>query len=827
MTALTSLSIAVNSFSGPIPKELGNLKELTMLAFGSNNFSGTLPPELGNLVKLKELYMNSCRFSGEIPSTFAKLINMQILWASDTAFSGKIPAFIGNWTKLTVLRLQGNSFEGPIPTSFSQLTSLNDLRISDISNVSSSLDFIRNLKNLAELVLWNALINGSIPSDIGEYQSIVTMNLGFNNLTGQLPSSLFNMSSLTYLFLGNNSLSGPLPSQKSNRLQTIDLSYNYLSGSLPQWVSTISQLNLVVNNFTFGSSNITLSGLNCLQRNFPCNTPRYTNFSIKCGGPQMRGIDGILYEADQDLALGLAKFYVTSTQNWAVSNVGLFATRNNPSFVETTLTEVTGTDVTPALFQTSRVSPGSLRYYGLGLQNGPYTVTLQFAETVFASRANQTWESLGRRVFDIYIQGNLIRKDFDISKEAGGVNRAIKRPFKVNVTENYLDIHLFWAGKGTCCIPEEDFTPTVSGLPPTTPGKKSRTGLIVGIAVPVGVVSLLLLFAVLYMRRKKSEKDDDEDLLGLGPRPNTFSYAELRAATEDFNPSNKLGEGGYGPVYKGTLSDGRSLDQALFGRNDLHLDWPTRFNILLGTARGLAYLHEESRPRIVHRDVKASNILLDAELSPKISDFGLAKLYDDEKTHISTRVAGTIGYLAPEYAMRGHLTEKADVFGFGVVALEILSGRPNSDNNLDPEKIYLLEWAWTLHEKDQSLGLVDPRLTEFDENDATRLIKAALLCTQASPMMRPSMSRVVAMLSGDIEASTVMSKPSYLTDWNFKDVTTSSFLVDDDTSSTERNVVLNHQPEGSTTTASPGIDPAPSPVNVTGSMLTGIIGEGR
>ncbi|KAI5332179.1 hypothetical protein L3X38_022308 [Prunus dulcis] len=853
MSALMKLSIAQNSFSGPIPKELGNLKELTMLSFGSNNFSGTLPPELCNLVKLEELYIESCGLSGEIPSTFAKLINMRILQASDIAFSGKIPAFIGNWTKLTNLRFQGNSFEGPIPTSFSQLTSLNDLRISDISNVSSSLDFIRNLKNLDVLVLRNALINGSIPSDIGEYQNLTIMNLGFNNLTGQLPSSLFNMSSLQYLFLGNNSLSGPLPTQKSDLLQTIDLSYNYLSGSFPAWVTPLLQLNLVVNNFTIDSSNMTLPGLHCLQRNFQCNrnTPLYTNFSIKCGGPQMRGNDGILYEAE-DSALGPATFNVANAQKWAVSNVGLVYDRQVQSFVKTTDKQVSGTDVTPKLFQTSRQSPGSLRYYGLGLQNGPYTVTLQFAETVFVSRTTQTWQSLGRRVFDIYIQGNLIRKDFDISKEAGGVNRAVARPFKVNVTENYLDIHLFRAGKGTCCIPEQgDYGPLISAVhatsdfTPTTPGKKRRTGLIVGIAVPVGVVILLLLFSVIYMRRKTSEKDDDEDLLGLGPRLNTFSFAELRAATEDFNPSNKLGEGGYGPVYKGTLSDGRvvamkqlsvashqgksqfvteiatissvqhrnlvklygcciegtqrilvyeylenkSLDQALFGRNDLHLDWPTRFNILLGTARGLAYLHEESRPRIVHRDVKASNILLDAELSPKISDFGLAKLYDDKKTHISTRVAGTIGYLAPEYAMRGHLTEKADVFGFGVVALEIISGRPNSDNNLDPEKIYLLEWAWTLHENDQSLGLVDPRLTEFDENDATRLIKAALLCTQASPMMRPSMSRVVAILSGDIEASTVMSKPSYLTDWDFKDVTTCSFLVDDDTSSTESVVV--------------------------------------
>ncbi|CAN6683954.1 unnamed protein product [Malus baccata var. baccata] len=628
------------------------------------------------------------------------------------------------------------------------------------------------------------------------------------------------------------------------------------------------------------------------------------NFSINCGGPQMMGRDGILYETE-DSALGPATFIVTSTEKWGVSNAGLFPENSeNPLFTRNTLAQVTGTDVTPKLFQTSRMSPGSLRYYGMGLENGLYTVTLHFAETVYESRTSQTWQSLGRRVFDIYIQGTRRTKDFDISKEAGGVNQAVVRKFNVSVSENYLEIHLFWAGKGTCCMPDysdygpliaavhvaSDFTPTVSGLPPTTRGKKSKTGLIVGIAVPVGVVSLLLIFAILYMRRKKSEKEDDEDILGLGPRPYTFSYAELRAATEDFNPSNKLGEGGYGPVYKGTLSDGRvvavkqlsisshqgksqfvteiatisavqhrnlvksygcciegshrilvyeylenkSLDQALFGTSNLHLDWPTRFNILLGTARGLAYLHEESRPRIVHRDVKASNILLDANLSPKISDFGLAKLYDDEKTHISTRVAGTIGYLAPEYALFGHLTEKADVFGFGVVVFEILSGRPNSYNNLDPEKIYLLEWVWTLHENNQTLGLMDPRLTEFDETEATRLIRAALLCTQGSPMARPSMSRVVAMLSGDIDIGTVMSKPSYLTDYNFKDVTTFStgrFLVEDDSPSTaskHSNVRLNYRPEGSNASGAntPGVDPAPFPINVTQSLLAGITGDG-
>ncbi|KAM1688643.1 hypothetical protein FF2_035892 [Malus domestica] len=416
MSALTELTISINSFYGPIPKELGNLTELTVLDIGSNNFSRTLPPKLGNLVKLENLNLDSCGHGGEIPSTFANLTNMQAFSASDNPFSGKIPDFIGSWTNLTSLEFQGNSFEGPIPTSFSQLTSLKYLYISDIYDGSSSLDFIKNMKNLLNCKkLRNALITGTIPSDIGEYQSLETLDLSFNNLTGQLPSSLFTMSSLTYLFLGNNSLSGPLQSQKSDQLQTMQrLVLQFLSGSFPQWVTTmwvapIPQLNVLVNNFTFNSSNITLPGLNCLQRNFPCNrnTPR-SSFSINCGGQQMTGSDGILYESD-DSELGLTSFRVTSTENWAVSNAGSISydtsfSDDTPS-LNKTLAQVTGTDVTPVLFQTSRMSTGSLRYYGLGLENGLYTVTLHFAETAYESRTSQTRQSLGRRVFDIYIQG--------------------------------------------------------------------------------------------------------------------------------------------------------------------------------------------------------------------------------------------------------------------------------------------------------------------------------------------------------------------------------------------------------------------------------------
>ncbi|KAK7850401.1 putative lrr receptor-like serine/threonine-protein kinase [Quercus suber] len=587
------------------------------------------------------------------------------------------------------------------------------------------------------------------------------------------------------------------------------------------------------------------SGLSCLQRGFPCNrgTGRYSEFAIKCGGPQITSSNGIKYERDNE-TLGPATYYVFDTDRWAVSNVGYFSGTNSPTYTSSSSSQFTNT-LDSELFQTARLSASSLRYYGLGLENGNYTVSLQFAEIAFVN--SQSWKSLGRRIFDIYIQGNLVLKDFDIQKDAGGASFvAVQKEYKnVQVSENYLEIHLFWAGKGTCCVPAQgtygpsisaisatpEFTPTVSNIPPSTSSNKNRTGLIVGVVVGVGVLSFLAVFLVFYiLRRRKPPTNDDEgkpkimlhihdscqtsfSFLNIIEKWNSFLYVMLWysllmtsegtlndgrvIAVKQLSVTSHQGKNQflteiatisavqhrnlvklYGCCIEGDKRllvyeylENKSLDQALFGKRTLNLDWSTRFDICLGVARGLAYLHEESRLRIVHRDVKASNILLDSDLIPKISDFGLAKLYDDKKTHISTRVAGTIGYLAPEYAMRGHLTEKADVFAFGVVALELVSGRPNSDSSLEEEKIYLLEWAWQLHENNREVDLADSKLSEFNEEEVKQLIGVSLLCTQASPTLRPSMSRVVAMLSGDIEVSTVTSRPGYLTDWKYDDIT--------------------------------------------------------
>ncbi|XP_015693222.1 probable LRR receptor-like serine/threonine-protein kinase At1g56140 [Oryza brachyantha] len=841
-TAMQYLNLAFNPLSGPLPKEIGNLTNLLSLGISFNNFTGRLPEEMGNLVKLQQLYIDSSGFSGPFPSTFSKLQNLKILRAQDNDFTGKIPDNFGSMSSLEDMAFQGNSFEGPIPASLSNLTKLTNLRLGDIVNGSSSLAFVSNLTSLSNLILRNCRISGNLGLiNFSKFEKLTYLDLSFNNMTGQIPLSIVNLRNLEFLFLGDNNLTGSLPDVISSSLKTLDFSYNQLTGGFPSWVNQNNlQLNLVANNFVLVGTNISTlpSGLSCLQRDTPCfrGSPEYYSFAVDCGSNRSTiASDNTIYEADP-MNLGTASYYVTDQTRWGVSSVGNFFQATNAMDRIYSSQHFQNT-IDSKLFETARMSASSLRYYGLGLENGNYTVLLQFAE--FSYPDSPTWLSLGRRVFDIYVQGALKEKNFDIRKTAGGKSFiAINRSYTATVSKNFLEIHLFWAGKGTCCLPTQGhYGPTISALSVTpnftptvrngVPRKRSKAGAIVGVVIGASILGLAALFGIfLLVKKRRAIAQERKELYNLVGRPDVFSSTELKLATNNFSPQNILGEGGYGPVYKGELPDGRvvavkqlsesshqgksqfvtevatisavqhrnlvklhgccidskspllvyeylengSLDRALFRDTGLNLDWPTRFEIILGIARGLTYLHEESSVRIVHRDIKASNVLLDTDLNPKISDFGLAKLYDEKKTHISTAIAGTLGYLAPEYAMRGRLTEKADVFAFGVVALETVAGRSNTDNSLDETKVYLFGWAWDLYEKEQALGIVDPRMKEFRRDEALRVILVALMCTQGSPHQRPAMSKVVAMLTGDVEvADEMIVKPSYVTAWVHRD----------------------------------------------------------
>ncbi|XP_058209746.1 probable leucine-rich repeat receptor-like serine/threonine-protein kinase At3g14840 isoform X1 [Rhododendron vialii] len=800
---LINISLLGNRLTGPIPMEFGNIGTLATLSLEFNQLSGPIPPKLGSLPLLWKLHLTSNNFTEELPKELAKLSTLKDFRIGSNYFTGKIPDFIQNWINLTRLDIQGSGLDGPIPPGIHLLTKLSDLRISDLNGSQPSFPSV-NLTSLKTLILRSCNISGPLPKYLGTMTNLKLLDLSFNNLSGEIPSNFIDLSKIDNMYLTGNLLNGSvLPWMLATR-KYIDLSYNNFSFETSQ-VCPQGNTNL------FGSSSKgNFSGnAPCLSlRDFPCNK-NWSSFHINCGGQKVSLNGNMTYEDDEDQG-GPANSNYRSTTNWAFSSTGNFMedNRTKKSFTLTNSSILSMKN--SELYKDARISPISLTYYGFCLVNGNYTVNLHFAEIMFND--GKTFSSLGRRIFDIYIQGKRVQKDFNIVDEAGGIGKEVIKNYTANVTNGTLEIRLYWAGKGTTGLPVRGvYGPLISAISVDNPGsghtKGISAGAVVGIVAATAFVIILLL-GILWWRGFLIRKDTmDQDLMGLDLQTGSFTLRQIKAATNNFDEANKIGEGGFGSVFKGLLLDGtviavkqlsskskqgnrefvneigmisalqhphlvklygcciegnqlllvyeymenNSLARALFGPKEcqLQLDWPTRYKICIGIARGLAYLHEESRLKIVHRDIKATNVLLDKNLNPKISDFGLAKLDEEDDTHISTRIAGTYGYMAPEYAMRGYLTDKADVYSFGIVALEIVSGRSNTSYRTKEYCLYLLDWALVLKQKGNMMELVDPKLgSDFNKIEVTGMINVALMCTNVSPAVRPAMSSVVSMLEG-------------------------------------------------------------------------------
>ncbi|CAI0415126.1 unnamed protein product [Linum tenue] len=509
LSKMQYLSLGINNLTGTLPPELGNLTKLISLSFSSNNFNGPLPPQLGNLTSLQQLYIDSSGLSGPIPQELANLKSLQNLWASDNQFTGKFPEFIGTFTELRDLRLQGTSLEGPIPSSLRNLDKLDSLRIGDLGGADSSLDFLGNQTSLSILILRNSRISGQIPDEIGTFLKLQLLDLSFNKLTGNIPSSFQNFPLLRYMYLGNNGLSGEIPANIiSSNLVSLDVSFNPLFGKLPLNFARVGlSMNLV--GTSIDSNNLLdsqASGLlQCVRQDSECSNSNVTaSFAIKCGGSSQTSASGIEYDDESEI-LGAASLYTSSNNEWAVSNAGNFISNpNGPVYTARTESQIIGT-LDSELYKTARVSASSLRYYGLGMENGKYTVELHFAEIEMGDP--YSWRGLGRRMFDVYIQGDRVLRDFNVQAEAGGSKRALVKTFEASVNNTVMDVHFFWAGKGTCCIPYQGtYGPQVSAIRVSQAsdgfgsGKrdKKRAGKIAGVAVGCAAAAVIMT-SVFYL----------------------------------------------------------------------------------------------------------------------------------------------------------------------------------------------------------------------------------------------------------------------------------------------------------------------------------------
>ncbi|CAL8166009.1 unnamed protein product [Prunus armeniaca] len=782
LSKLNILILAGCGFSGNIPDALGNLGELTFLALNTNNFTGKIPPSLGKLSKLfwldladnqltgtlpistpvtsgldkllkaKHFHFNKNQLSGTIPPRLfsPEMILIHILFDGNQ-FTGEIPSTIALVQTLEVLRLDRNALTGNVPSNISDLTNVNELNLAH-NNLSGPLPDLTGMSSLNYVDLSNNSFDPSeAPPWFSNLPSITTIVLEFGALEGTVPEKMFSITSLQQVKLKNNTFNDTLNlgDSISPQLQLVDLQNNQIP-KITLGYEYKHTLILVGNPVcTSGTSSNSFCQLpqqdtetyttssNCARITCPDNQ-KLSPQSCQCAYP----FEGTLY------------FRAPSFRE--LSNVNTFHS------LEISLWDKLG------------LTPGSV-----SLENPFFDINdyLQIHLALFPPTGTY------------FNRSEIIRIGFDLS------NQTYKPPPEFGPYYFIPAPYTFPGGNKSSMS-----TGVIIGI------SVSCVVLVLGLVV-VGIYAIrqkkraerAIGLSRPFASWAPSGKDSGGAPQLKGAR--WFSYDELKKCTNNFSDSNEIGFGGYGKVYRGMLSDGQvvaikraqqgsmqgglefkteiellsrvhhknvvgllgfcfeqgeqmlvyefmpngTLRESLSGRSGIHLDWKRRLRITLGSARGLAYLHELANPPIIHRDVKSTNILLDEHLTAKVADFGLSKLVADSgKGHVSTQVKGTLGYLDPEYYMTQQLTEKSDVYSFGVVMLELITAR----QPIEKGKYIVREVRLMMDKNDEEHYGLRELMDRSIRNSGTligfgRFLELALQCVEESAADRPTMSELV------------------------------------------------------------------------------------
>lgn len=784
---LNILILAGCSFSGDIPDELGNLAELSFLALNSNNFTGKIPPSLGKLSKLywldladnqltghlpiststtpgldlllkaKHFHFNKNQLSGIIPAKLfsSEMVLIHILFDGNQ-FSGSIPSTLALVQTLEVLRLDRNALTGNVPSNLNNLTNINELNLAR-NNLTGPLPNLSQMNSLNYVDLSNNLFDPSeAPIWFSTLKSLTTLVMEYGSLQGPVPQKLFSFPQIQQVKLRSNAFNDTLNIGEniSPQLQLVDLQNNQIS-SVTLSSSYTNTLILIGNPVCTTA----LSNTNYCQLQQQPTKP-YSTSLANCGS-KLCPLDQKLSPQSCECAYPYeGTLYFRGPFFRELSNVNMFHSLEMSLWVKLGLT------------------PGSVSLQNPFFNNDDY---LQVQLALFPPTGKYFNRSEIQRIgFDLSNQTYKPPPEF-------GPYYFIASPYAFPATHGGTSVSTgVIAGIAVGCA---ILVLGLMGVGTYAIQQKKRAEKAIGLSKP-------------FASWAPSGKDSGGAPQLKGAR--WFSYDELKKCTNNFSESNEIGSGGYGKVYRGILSDGQvvaikraqhgsmqgglefkneiemlsrvhhknlvglvgfcfeqgeqmlvyefmpngALRESLSGRSGIHLDWKRRLRIALGSARGLAYLHELANPPIIHRDVKSTNILLDENLTAKVADFGLSKLVSDSsKGHVSTQVKGTLGYLDPEYYMTQQLTEKSDVYSFGVVMLELVTAK----QPIEKGKYIVREVRMVMDKYDEEhYGLRDmidsSIINTANLSGFGRFLELAMQCVEDSAADRPTMSEVVKTL---------------------------------------------------------------------------------
>ncbi|CAO2208966.1 unnamed protein product [Urochloa humidicola] len=776
LTKLNILYLTYNNLSGPIPHEIGLLPNISSLALYANQLSGPIPPSLGNLTMLKLLILNENQFVGSIPAEFGALANLHTLSLSSNKISGYIPATFTNLTSIRGLYLFSNKLSGPFPREFANLSYLTDIYLgnnslsgelpSDVCKggnlrrfhvsdnmftgpIPRSLETCRSLEMLA---LSSNKMTGDI-SCFGPYPRLLKAMLARNNFSGYLSKTWALNINLTIFSMEENMIAGSLPPELSNlaKLESVTIHANNLTGSIPAEFSSIANLYL----------------LNLSQNKLSGNIP-----------PEFGQLKNLQY---LDISANKMSGSIPQELGSCTKLVSLRINDNNLSgHLPTTIGSLGGLQM--LLDVSNNKLTGKLP---AELRNLVMLEVLNLSHNQFSGNIPS---SIGSMV-------SLLTLDVSYNDLEGRLPTG--RLFQ-NASAKW-----FLHNKDLCG--NISGMPACSSTPIKEYHKARIHHLALVASIPVCIIIILSIVALVMILRKRKIQQitavtDAKDVLSVWNFDGKLVFEDITRATDNFSDRYIIGSGGFGIVYKAQLQGGRLVavkklrpteegirDEKrflseievltkirhrsivkLYGfcshprfkflvydyieRGTLHvilenedfakgLDWQKRVAIARDVAQAIYYLHHECNPPIIHRDITSNNILLDATFKAYVSDFGIARMLKPDSSNWS-ELAGTYGYIAPEFSYTSVVTTKCDVYSFGVVAMEIVMGRyPRELQSIDS-----LEQHHELSIED----MLDQRLsspTMLEKKEISLLVEVAFACLQTSPQFRPEMRDVYQKLA--------------------------------------------------------------------------------